>query len=99
MDAAQTAETMMSPIKYPGKEMLVADALSRYSPLVSPEVALDIGNSPCPHHPEKKLEFQRTIQDDPLLCTLAEHNSWQDSLRISRMYPKLYALTTITVMS
>ena len=28
------------------------------------------------HHvhitPEKKLEFQRTIQDDPLLCTLAE---------------------------
>ena len=62
-------------IKYcPGKEMLIADALSRYSPLIGPEVALDI----VIHHvhitPEKKLEFQRTIQDDSLLCT-HQHNS------------------------
>ena len=60
-------------IKYcPGKEMLIADVLSRYSPLISPEVALDI----VIHHvhitPEKKLKFQRTIQDDSLLCTFAD---------------------------
>ena len=52
--------------------MLIADALSRYSPLIGPEVALDI----VIHHvhitPEKKLEFQRTIQDDSLLHTLAD---------------------------
>ena len=58
-------------IKYcPGKEMLVADALSRYSPLVGPEVALDIAIHHVHITPEKKLEFQRTIQDDPPLCTL-----------------------------
>ena len=60
-------------IKYcPGKEILVADALSRYSPLVGPEVALDIAIHHVHITPEKKLEFQRTIQDAPLLCALAE---------------------------
>ena len=52
--------------------MLTADVLSRYSPLIGPEVAPDI----VIHHvhiiPEKKLEFQRTIQDDSLLHTLAD---------------------------
>ena len=52
--------------------MLIADALSRYSPLVGPEVALDIAIHHVHIIPEKKLEFQRTIQDDPLLCTLVE---------------------------
>ena len=52
--------------------MLVADALSRYSPLVGPEVALDIAIHHVHITPEKELEFQRTIQDDPLLCTLAD---------------------------
>ena len=52
--------------------MIVADALSRYSPLVGPEVALDIAIYHVCITPEKKLEFQRTIQDDPLLCTLAD---------------------------
>ena len=60
-------------IKYrPGKEMLVADTLSRYSPLIGPEVALDIAIHHVHITPEKKLEFQRTIQDDPLLRTLAD---------------------------
>ena len=60
-------------IKYrPGKEMLVADALSRYSPLIGPEVTLDIAIHHVHITPEKKLEFQRTIQDDPLLHTLAD---------------------------
>ena len=58
-------------IKYhPGKEMLVADALSRYSPLIGPEVALDIAIHHVHITPEKKLEFQRTIQDDPLCAPL-----------------------------
>ena len=60
-------------IKYcPRKEMLVADALSRYSPLIGLEVALDIAIHHVHIMPEKKLEFQRTIQDDPLLHTLAD---------------------------
>ena len=60
-------------IKYrPGKEMLVADALSRYSPLIGPEVELDIAIHHVHITPEKKLKFQRTIKDDPLLCTLAD---------------------------
>ena len=60
-------------IKYwPGKEMLVADALARYSPMAGPEVALNIAIHDVHITPEKKLEFQRTIQDDPLLHTLAD---------------------------
>ena len=50
-------------IKYcPGEEMLVADALSRYSSLVGLEVALDIAIHHVHITPKKKLEFQRTIQ-------------------------------------
>ena len=52
--------------------MLVADALSRYSPLVDPEVALDIAIHHVHITPEKKLEFRRKIQDNPLLHTLAD---------------------------
>ena len=60
-------------IKYhPGKEMLVVDALSRYPPLIGPEIALDIAIHHVHITPEKKLEFQRTIQDDPFLPTLAD---------------------------
>ena len=71
-------------IKYhPRKEMLVADALSRYSPLVGPEVALDIAIHHVHITPEKKLEFQRTIQDDPLLCTLADTivTGWPEDIK------------------
>ena len=71
-------------IKYhPGKEMLVADALPRYPPLVGPEVALDIAIHHVHITPGKKLEFQRTIQDDPLLCTLAETivTGWPEDIK------------------
>ena len=51
-------------IKYhPGKEMLVADALSRYSPMIGPEVAFDIAIHHVHITSEKKLEFQRTIKE------------------------------------
>ena len=50
--------------------MLIANALSRYSPLIGPEVALHIAIHHVHITPEKKLELQRTIQDDPLLHTL-----------------------------
>ena len=52
--------------------MLIVDVLSRYSPLIGPEVALDIAIHHVHITPEKKLEFQRTIQDDSLLRTLAD---------------------------
>ena len=41
-------------------------------PSKCPEVALDISIHHLHITPEKKLEFQRSIQDDPLLHTLAE---------------------------
>ena len=71
-------------IKYcSGKEMLVADPLSRYSPLIGPEVALDIAIHHVHITPEKKLEFQRTIQDDPVLCTLADTivGGWPEDIK------------------
>ena len=52
--------------------MLLADALSYYAPQNGPEVALDISIHHVHITPEKILEFQRSIQDDPLLNTLAE---------------------------
>ena len=56
----------------PGREMLVADTLSRYTPMPAPEVALDLAIHHMHITPEKKLAFQQSIQDDPLLRSLAE---------------------------
>ena len=52
--------------------MLLADTLSRHAPQNGSEVALDIAIPHVHITPEKKLEFQETIQDDPLLQSLAE---------------------------
>ena len=57
---------------HPGREMLVADTLSRYTPMPTPEVALDLAIHHMHITPEKKLAFQQSIQDDPLLHSLAE---------------------------
>ena len=56
----------------PGREMLVADTLSCYAPMPTPEVALDLAIHHVHITPEKKLAFQQSIQDDPLLRSLAE---------------------------
>ena len=56
----------------PSREMLVADTLSRYASMPAPEVALDLAIHHMHITPEKKLAFQQSIQDDPLLCSLAE---------------------------
>ena len=55
-------------LKYkPGKEMLLPVTLSHYAPQNSPEVASDMAIHHVHITPEKKLKFQETIQDDPLL--------------------------------
>ena len=59
-------------IYHPGREMLVADTLSHYAPMPAPEVALDLAIHHVHITPEKKLAFQQSIQDDPLLRSLAE---------------------------
>ena len=46
--------------------------MSHYAPQNGPEVALDITINHMHITPERKLEFQETIQDDPLLQSLAE---------------------------
>ena len=56
----------------PGREMVVADTLSRYAPLIAPEVALDLAIHHVHITPEKKKVFQKCIQEDPLLRSLAE---------------------------
>ena len=55
----------------PGREMLVANTLSCYTPMPTPEVALDLAIHHMHITPEKKLAFQQSIQDDPLLRSLA----------------------------
>ena len=52
--------------------MLVADTLSHYAPMPTPEVALDLAIHRMHITPEKKLAFQQSIQDDPLLRSLAD---------------------------
>ena len=54
------------------KEMLVADALSHYAPLKALEIPLDMTINHVHITPDKKTEFQTLIQDDLLLCSLAE---------------------------
>ena len=57
---------------HPSREMLVADTLSHYAPMPTPEIALDLAIHHMHITPEKKLAFQQSIQDDPLLRSLAE---------------------------
>ena len=56
----------------PGREMLAADTLSCYTLMPALEVALDLAIHHMHITPEKKLAFQQSIQDDPLLRSLAE---------------------------
>ena len=71
-------------IKYhPGNEMVVADTLSRYSPEDTSEIPLDISLNHIYINPEKKRDYQLAIQDDPLLCALADViiAGWPDSIK------------------
>ena len=52
--------------------MVIADTLSRYSPEDTPEILLDISVNHIYIVAEKKLDYQLTIKDDPLLSTLAD---------------------------
>ena len=56
----------------PGREMLVADTLSRYVPMPAPDIALDLAIHHVHITPEKKIAFQQSIKEDPLLRSLAE---------------------------
>ena len=62
--------------------MLVADTISHYAPLKAPEIPLDITINHVHTTPNRKTEFQAFIQDDPLLCFLAEMiiAGWPDNI-------------------
>ena len=62
--------------------MLVADALSCCAPLKAPQIPLDITINHVHITPDRKTEFQALIQDDPLLCSLAEMiiAGWPDDM-------------------
>ena len=78
--------------------MLVADALSCYTPLKAPEIPLDIAINHVHITPNKETEFQTLIQDKPLLCSLAEMiiAGWPDNITDVHM---LYAHTMVTETS
>ena len=57
---------------WPGKEMLVTDAISHYAPLKAPGIHLHITINHVHIIPDKKTEFQTFIQDDLLFCSLTE---------------------------
>ena len=64
-------------IKYqPGREMLIVDALSCYSPLAAPAILLDISVNHLHITPQKKIDFQEAVHSDPTLCALAEMIIW-----------------------
>ena len=52
--------------------MLLTDPLSHYASQNGPEVALDVTIHHMHITPQRKSEFQETIQDYPLLQSLAE---------------------------
>ena len=56
--------------------------LSHYAPLKAPEIPLDILINHVHMTPDRKNEFQTLIQDDLLLCSLAEMiiAGWPDNI-------------------
>ena len=70
-------------IKYqPGREMLIADALSCYAPLAAPTIPLDVSVNHLHIMPQKKIDFQDAMHSDPTLCALAEmiFSGWPEDI-------------------
>ena len=67
----------------PGREMLVADTLSRYAPIPAPDIALDLAIHHVHITLEKKIAFQQSIKEDPLLRSLAETiiTGWPEDIK------------------
>ena len=60
-------------IKYwPSREMLIADALSCYTPLATPVMPLDVSVNHVHITTRKKIDFQDAMHSDLTLCALAE---------------------------
>ena len=83
MDAAQTAELWCHHQVPSWEGDTYCWCAIRYSPLIGLEVELNKAISHIHIIPEKKLEFQRTIQDDPLLCTHADTivTGWPEDIK------------------
>ena len=66
-----------------GREMLVADTLSRYAPIPAPDIALDLAIHHVHITSEKKIAFQQSIKEDPLLRSLAETiiTGWPEDIK------------------
>ena len=57
---------------FPGKEMLVADALSHYAPPDGPEIPNDVAINHVDITPQKRTKFKAAICDDLLLHSLMD---------------------------
>ena len=72
------------PIRYhSGKEMFVANAFSHFAPPDVPEIPLDIPIDLAHITPQEKKEFQATICNDHLLCSLIDTTltSWPEDIK------------------
>ena len=67
----------------PGREMLVVDTLSGYVPMPALDIALDLAIHHVHIMPEKKIAFQQSIKEDPLLHSLAETiiTGWPEGIK------------------
>ena len=67
----------------PGKEMLLADTLSRYAPLNSNEIELDVTIRHVHIGDTRKTSLQELTRTDPLPRSLAETiiNGWPEDQR------------------
>ena len=82
-ECCSDSKPMMSPSSIkPGKKEVVPDAPSHCAPLKASEIPLDITINHVHIAPDRKTEFQTLIQDDLLLCSLAEiiMAGWPDDI-------------------
>ena len=81
-------------LKYrPGKEMTLADALSRYHPQPAPEIPLDIAIHHTHLTTQHKTAFQNAIVADPELQAISQMiiNGWpEDTFEVPKHLRKYF---------
>ena len=71
-------------LKYwPGEEIAITNDLSRYLPEKAPEIHLDISTNHLYVTQEKKQDYQKAIQNNPLLHALADIivSGWPEDIK------------------
>ena len=69
---------------HPGKEMVLPDTLSWFSPHPGPNIPLDIAIHHAHLSPERKEAFQQALVSDPKMCVLANMiiTGWPNNIKV-----------------